>query len=145
LDDLKVQRLNRKIKELPFFKARLVLKQILKKLNLQGYYEHIPFILSKITSKPPPTLSREVEDKIKLMFKQIQEPFMKHCPANRINFLNYSYILHKFFELLEMPEFAECFPLLKSRDKLRSQDQIWQHICNDLTKKDPFWRFIESV
>lgn len=130
---------------MPYPKAKNIIKAILKKLVYQQFYEHIPYIISKITKKPPPTLSREIEDKIKAMFRQVQEPFSKYCPAARINFLNYSYILHKFFELLNMPEFAKCFPLLKSREKLRAQDKIWKCICDDLIVKDPFWQFIPSI
>lgn len=145
MEDLKSQRLVVKIKSMPYPKARTKLKEILKKLNYQLYYEHIPYILSKITNKSPPTLSREIEDKIKLMFKQIQEPFNKYCPPDRTNFLNYSYILHKFFQLLKMEDLASCFPLLKSREKLRNQEKIWESICKDLQKKDQFWQFIPSI
>jgi hypothetical protein len=101
-------------------------------LHLHQYYEHIPHIISKITQKSAPIISRDVEEKIKSMFRQIQEPFSKYCPNERKNFLSYSYILHKFFEILKMDVFAEYFPLLKSCEKLRIQDQIWKKICYDL-------------
>ena len=48
------------------------------------------------------------------MFKDIQQPFQKHCPDDRKNFLSYSYVLHKFCELLELDEFLKCFPYLKA-------------------------------
>jgi hypothetical protein len=115
-------------------------KSILKKLKLNDYYEHIPFIKSQITGKPAPTINRETEEKLKKMFDQIQEPFDRHCPDNRINFLSYSYVLHKFCQLLELDDFIKCFPLLKSRQKLRTQDQIWKGICSDLK-----WQFYPSV
>ncbi len=116
------------------------MKQILKKLKLNDYYEHIPYIKSKITGKPAPTINRETEEKLKKMFDQIQEPFDRHCPPDRINFLSYSYVLHKFCQLLELDDFIKCFPLLKSRQKLRNQDQIWKGICSDLK-----WQFYPSV
>jgi predicted RNA-binding Zn-ribbon protein involved in translation (DUF1610 family) len=109
-----------------------IMKSLLKKLHLHQYYEHIPHIISKITQKSAPIISRDVEEKIKSMFRQIQEPFSKYCPNERKNFLSYSYILHKFFEILKMDVFAEYFPLLKSCEKLRIQDQIWKKICYDL-------------
>ena len=115
-------------------------KTILKKLKLNDYYEHIPYIKSQITGKPAPTISRETEEKLKKMFDQIQEPFDRHCPPDRINFLSYSYVLHKFCQLLELDDFIKCFPLLKSRQKLRAQDQIWKGICQDLK-----WQFYPSV
>lgn len=116
------------------------IKSILKKLKLNDYYEHIPYIKSQITGKPAPTISRETEEKLKKMFDQIQEPFDRHCPPNRINFLSYSYVLHKLCQLLELDNFIKCFPLLKSRQKLRAQDQIWKGICYDLK-----WQFYPSV
>jgi hypothetical protein len=139
IQELKHQKQFLAIMNMKYPDAKKLVKKILKKLKLQVYYEHIPYIISKITHKPPPTLSRDVEENIKTMFKQVQEPFSKYCPTNRINFLNYSYILHKFFELLEMPEFSECFPLLKSREKLKAQDNIWKQICTDLE-----WTFYPS-
>ena len=38
-------------------------------------------------------------------------------PKNRKNFLNYSFVLHKFCELLELDQFLPFFPLLKSTYK----------------------------
>jgi hypothetical protein len=116
------------------------LKGILKYLKLNDHYEHIPYIKSRLTNKTAPTISREEEDQLLKMFDLIQEPFKKHCPKNRINFLSYSYVLHKFCELRELDEFINCFPLLKSRTKLRVQDEIWKKICNELK-----WEYIPSV
>ena len=116
------------------------IKSILKKLKLNEYYEHIPYIKSKITNNPAPTITREIEEKLKRMFDKIQEPFEKYCPKDRINFLSYSYVLHKFCQLLELDEFIKCFPLLKSRQKLRTQDIIWKKICEDCK-----WEFYPSI
>ena len=74
------------------------------------------------------------------MFKEIQIPFQNHCPSDRKNFLSYSYILHKFVQLLELDEFIPCFVLLKSREKLHQQDMIWKKICGELK-----WEFIPSI
>lgn len=116
------------------------MKKVLKKLGLHQYYEHTTYIISKLSKIPPPTISRETEDKIRLMFRQIQPSFEKYCPKNRTNFLSYSYVLHKIFELLELDDFIKYFPLLKSRDKLKQQDKIWEMICNDLS-----WDFYPSI
>jgi len=123
----------------PYFKLKYM-KKILKTLRLVNYYEHATHIISKLSKIPPPTLPRDKEEKIRYMFRQVQAPFQKYCPKARINFLSYSYVLHKFFELLELDEFINCFPLLKSRDKLRQQDIIWEKICEDLR-----WQFIPSI
>lgn len=116
------------------------MKDILKKLGLQQYYEHTTHIISKLSGLPPPTISRDTEERFKQMFRQIQAPFERHCPKTRINFLSYSYVLHKFCQLLELDEFIKCFSLLKSREKLREQDKIWKKICGDLK-----WQYIPSI
>ena len=115
-------------------------REILKKLKYNKYYEHIPHIINKLNGIPPPVISRENEEKIRRMFKEIQAPFHKHCPKGRKNFLSYSYVLHKFMELLSMDEFLICFPLLKSREKLHQQDQIWKKICRELR-----WEYVPSL
>ena len=116
------------------------MRGILKKLRLQRYYEHIPHIINKLNGLPPPNMSREIEEKLRNMFRDIQEPFKKHRPKKRKNFLSYSYVLHKFCQLLELDEFLAYFPLLKSREKLQQQDRIWKKICEDLC-----WEFHASI
>jgi hypothetical protein len=116
------------------------IRQILKKLNRSKYYEHRAHILSRLNGNPPPTITPEIEEKIRAMFQEIQAPFLLYCPNDRTNFLSYSYILYKFFELLELDEYKAFFPLLKSRDRLIAHDQIWAKICTYL-----HWEFISSV
>jgi hypothetical protein len=116
------------------------LKEVLKKLKLSRCYDHVAHILNRLNGISAPVLSREVEEKLRVMFKEIQFSFVKHCPKKRSNFLSYSYVLYKFCELLELDEYLPCFPLLKSREKLYMQDKIWQLICNDMR-----WQFIRTV
>lgn len=80
------------------------IREILKKLNRSKYYEHSAHILSRLNGNPPPTITPEIEEKIRAMFQEIQAPFLLYCPDDRTNFLSYSYILYKFFELLELDE-----------------------------------------
>jgi hypothetical protein len=96
--------------------------------------------LNRINGKTAPVMTREVEEKLRFMFKEIQSSFIKHCPKNRSNFLSYHYVIYKFCELLELDEYLPCFPLLKNRDKLYNQDKIWQLICHDHG-----WQFIRSI
>ena len=116
------------------------IRDILKKLKFNMYYEHVSYILNRLSGKTAPVMSREVEEKLRFMFKEIQGSFSKHCPANRNNFLSYSYVLYKFCELLELDEYLPCFNLLKNRDKLYNQDKIWELIC-----KDQSWCFYRSI
>ena len=115
-------------------------REILKKLKKNKYYEHVPHIINKLNGLPPPIMSRDTEEELRRMFKEIQIPFAKFCPKDRKNFLSYSYVLHKFVELLELDQFLGCFILLKSREKLHQQDLIWKQICDYLK-----WEFIPSV
>ena len=115
-------------------------KEILKKLKFNKYYEHIPHIINRLNGQTGAVMSREIEEKLRYMFKEIQPSFQAHCPKDRNNFLSYSYVLYKFCELLELDEYLSCFTLLKNRDKLYIQDKIWQKICADLS-----WQFIRSI
>ena len=85
-------------------------------------------------------LENEIEEELRRMFKEIQLPFHKFCPKDRKNFLSYSYVLHKFVQLLSMDEFLPYFPLLKSREKLHQQDLIWKKICVELK-----WEYVPSL
>ena len=116
------------------------MREFLKRLKLNKYYEHIPHIINRLNGRPPMVMSRDLEETLRTMFKEIQAPFLKHCPKERKNFLSYSYVLHKFVQLLGLDEFIPCFSLLKSREKLHNQDLIWQKICMDLN-----WQFIKSI
>ena len=124
----------------------IIIKKILKKYRLNTYYEHCYLIFSIVSEIPPPSLTRDDEEKVKSMFKATEKPFKKYKPENRSNCLNYSYTLHKLFLILadfakqkgeiennfRMLNNAKYFGLLKSRDKLKMQDLIWRKICSDL-------------
>lgn len=116
------------------------LKEVIKKLKLNRCYDHVAHVLNRLNGISAPVLSREVEEKLRFMFKEIQFAFVKHCPKKRSNFLSYSFVLYKFCELLELDDYLPCFPLLKSREKLYMQDKIWQKICEDMR-----WQFIRTV
>ena len=115
------------------------LREILRKMKCSKYYEHIPHIINRLNGQNAPFMSREDEEKLRHMFREIQPSFKKHCPKGRRNFLSYGYVLYKFCELLEMDEYLACFPLLKNRDKLYLQDKTWEKIC-----KEMHWGFIKT-
>jgi hypothetical protein len=115
------------------------LREILRKMKASKYYEHIPHIINRLNGQNAPFMSREDEEKLRHMFREIQPSFKKHCPKGRRNFLSYGYVLYKMCELLEMDEYLGCFPLLKNRDKLYLQDKTWEKICNEMS-----WEFIRT-
>ena len=116
------------------------IRGLLKKLRLNKYYEHVPYITNILNGIKPPSMPQELEEYLRIMFKDIQKPFDDNCPTERKNFLSYSYVLYKFCELLGEDEYLQYFPLLKSKEKLYQQDVIWKKICCDLQ-----WEFIPTV
>jgi len=132
---LQIQKERLKIKHISNKKA----KEILKKLGYNKYYEHIPFIKDKLGIRPP-VMSSELEDTLCNLFMEIQGPYAKHCPQDRVNFLNYYYTIYKLCELLGQTPFLSFFPMLKDREKRIEQDEIWKLICNDLN-----WEYIPTI
>tara|TARA_B100000902_G_scaffold313009_1_gene303335 strand:- start:256 stop:1392 length:1137 start_codon:yes stop_codon:yes gene_type:complete len=128
-------------------KERITLKQmtnkkakdILKKLGYNKYYEHIPFIKDKLGIRPP-IMSPELEERLCNLFMEIQMPYAKHCPDDRVNFLNYYYVLYKMCELLDEKTFLPFFPMLKDPVKRIEQDEIWKKICKEL-----HWEFVPTI
>jgi len=114
-------------------------KEILKKLGYNKYYEHIPFIKDKLGIKPP-IMSPELEDTLCNLFIELQSPYSKYCPDDRVNFLNYYYTAYKLCELLGEAQYLEHFPMLKDREKRIEQDSIWRKICEELD-----WEFIPTI
>lgn len=64
-------------------------KEFLKKLKLNKYYEHTNAICNILKGVPAPKLPAELEGRLKAMFAEIQDPFERNCPPNRKNFLSY--------------------------------------------------------
>ena len=114
-------------------------KEILKKLGYNKYYEHIPFIKDKLGIKPP-VMSQELEETLCNLFVELQAPYSKFCPDDRVNFLNYYYTAYKLCELLGESYYLEFFPMLKDREKRIEQDNIWKQICAELD-----WEFIPTI
>ena len=114
-------------------------KEILKKLGYNKYYEHIPFIKDKLGIKPP-IMSPELEETLCNLFVELQAPYSKFCPDDRVNFLNYYYTAYKLCELLGEEKYLVNFPMLKDPEKRMEQDVIWKKICKELD-----WEFIPTV
>ena len=114
-------------------------KEILKKLGYNKYYEHIPFIKDKLGIKPP-IMSQDLEETLCNLFIELQAPYSKFCPDDRVNFLNYYYTAYKLCELLGETQYLEYFPMLKDKEKRIEQDHIWKQICAELD-----WEFIHTI
>ena len=114
-------------------------KEILKKLGYNKYYEHIPFIKDKLGIKQP-IMSPELEETLCNLFVELQSPYSKFCPDDRVNFLNYYYTAYKLCELLGEDNYLQHFPMLKDPEKRMEQDVIWKKICKELD-----WEYIPTI
>lgn len=133
-------------KELKLDKNNITIQKVryyLKKTGNNRYYEHAPSIINRVIGQPPLRIDQATEDKLMDMFTQIQQPFeqvRQTLYPTRSSFLSYPYVFHKFFELMDRKDCMQFFPLLKSTEKLKVQDKIWQAMCEILN-----WPFHASI
>ena len=115
------------------------MRELLRKLGLNKYFEHIQYINSLFGIKPP-VMNEELHETLCVLFIEIQKPWAVHCPANRTNFFNYTYTLHQLCVLLDQTQYLPYIPMMKDREKQLEQDMIWKKVCQDLD-----WVFFPSV
>lgn len=115
------------------------MREILRKLGLNKYFEHIQYINSIFGIKPP-NMSEELHETLCVLFIEIQKPWAIHCPPNRTNFFNYTYTLYQLCVLLGQTQYLPYIPLLKDRTKQLEQDMIWKKVCDHLG-----WMFIGTI
>jgi hypothetical protein len=115
------------------------MREILRKLGLNKYFEHIQYINSIFGIKPP-VMNEELHETLCVLFIEIQQPWAVHCPANRTNFFNYTYTLYQLCVLLDQVQYLPYIPMMKDREKQLEQDMIWKLVCNDLD-----WEFFPTV
>lgn len=115
------------------------MREILRKLGLNKYFEHIQYINSIFGVKPP-IMNEELHETLCVLFIEIQKPWAVHCPANRTNFFNYTYTLYQLCMLLDQTQYLPFIPMMKDREKQLEQDMIWKKVCQDLD-----WEFFATV
>lgn len=115
------------------------MREILRKLGYNKYFEHIQYINSLFGIKPP-IMDDQLHETLCVLFISIQQPYALYCPAGRTNFFNYAYILHQLLVLLDQQQYIPYISLLKDDTKQREQDAIWKDVCNFLD-----WEFIPSI
>jgi len=109
------------------------IRSILKKMRQSKYYNHCVQITTIITGKIPPQMTEEQEDSLLQMFERLQKPFERMVVGKtRQNMLSYSYLIHKFIQILGLDEFLPYFPLLVSQDKIQIQDSLWKILCDEV-------------
>lgn len=115
------------------------MREILRKLGLNKYFEHIQYINSLFGIKPP-LMNEELHETLCVLFIEIQKPWALHCPRNRTNFFNYTYTLYQLCVLLDQTQYLPFIPMMKDRDKQLEQDMIWKEVCKELD-----WQFFPTV
>jgi len=115
------------------------MREILKKLGMNRYFEHIQYINSMFGIKPP-IMNEELHETLCVLFIEIQKPWAVHCPPNRTNFFNYTYTLYQLCVLLDQTQYLPYIPMMKDREKQLEQDMIWKKVCMDLD-----WEFFPTV
>jgi len=116
-----------------------MMREILRKLGYNKYFEHIQYINSIIGIQPP-LMDDKLTETLCVLFIEIQQPWALHCPPERVNFFNYSYILYQLCVLLGQKQYLPFISLLKNDLKQKQQDEIWKLICRDLK-----WDFTPTV
>ena len=115
------------------------MREILRKLGLNKYFEHIQYINSMFGINPP-IMNDELHSTLCVLFIEIQKPWAVHCPPNRSNFFNYTYTLYQLCVLLDQTQYLPYIPMMKDREKQLEQDMIWKLVCHDLD-----WEFFPTV
>ena len=133
-DRIKKERI-KDYKEITYDKMR----EILRKLGFNKYFEHIQYINSIFGIKPP-IMSEELHETLCVLFIEIQKPWAMHCPPNRRNFFNYTYTLYQLCVLLDQTQYLPYIPMMKDREKQLDQDMIWKKVCMELD-----WEFFPTV
>ena len=115
------------------------MRDILRKLGFNKYFEHIQYINSQFGIKPP-IMNEELHETLCVLFIEIQKPWAVHCPPNRTNFFNYTYTLYQLCVLLDQVQYLPYIPMMKDREKQLEQDMIWKKVSMDLD-----WEFFPTV
>ena len=124
---IKKERISNLTEEINYDKMR----EILRKLGYNKYFEHIQYINS-IFGIRPPIMNEALHETLCVLFIEIQQPWAIHCPPSRTNFFNYTYTLYQLCVLLDQTQYLPYIPLMKDREKQLEQDQIWCKVCKDL-------------
>ena len=101
------------------------IRAVLRSLNMQLYIEKWLQIIHRITGIMPPMPGPLLIRQLDQLFIELQEPFAHYKTEKRKNFLNYNYVFCRLFQKVGCPQFCMFFPLIKSRQKLRTLDDMW--------------------
>lgn len=104
------------------------IRNALRTLKLQKYYDNCVYIMSELRGKPLVNLSRNQENVLIEMFMSLKEAFSSLHQV-RINMLSYPYLIKKLCEIKGWYNMARVIPTLKSHCRIVMQDELWRRIC----------------
>tara|TARA_Y100001972_G_scaffold96601_1_gene119211 strand:+ start:1653 stop:2660 length:1008 start_codon:yes stop_codon:yes gene_type:complete len=109
-----------------------VIRGVLRSLNMQLYIEKWLQIIQRVTDIEPPKPGTQLLGMLDQAFTDLQQPFANFKSQGRKNFLNYNYVFCRLFQKLGCTQFCMFFPLIKSRQKLRALDEMWEGMVSSL-------------
>ena len=97
------------------------------------YCVHVAIqIIQRCTGIEPPKPGNRLLIMLDDAFTELQGPFKHYKASGRKNFLNYNYVFCRLFQKLGCTQFCMFFPLIKSRQKLRALDEMWEGMVASL-------------
>lgn len=124
-------------------KARHV-KAVLKRLRMHRYYEQT-VSLTKLLNPvfEPIVMSPEYEERIILMFVQLEAPFERirsSVDKRRKNFVSYPYCLFRLNQLNNRMDLNRDLKLLKSITLINRQDKFWKALMKEIG-----WKYLGNT
>lgn len=116
-----------------------VIRNALKRLGYQNYYDNAVYIMSKIRGTPLVNMNKSQEECLMQMFLELKDDFTI-LSRRRVNMLSYPYLIKKFCEIRGWKNMAKIIPTLKSNSRIAMQDDLWKTICRVRN-----WPFIPTV
>lgn len=107
----------------------IMVRNMLKELKYEKYYEHIIYIMAKFGYKPV-IIPTDVEKKLEKMFTQVNIAFNVCCPADRKNFPSYKYVISKCIQIIGGYDWLlPLFPHPESQSRLDDMEELWRNVC----------------
>jgi hypothetical protein len=116
---------------------------VMKLYGYNQYVKYATYLYKNIGGHFEHSVDLPLQQKIELMFHQVEDCFLEirntainPLQKTRKSLFSYPYILKQILLLLDRPELAQYFKLLKNNKKVREFDEIWEKICERME-----WKF----
>lgn len=127
---------NKLNEEIPTY---IIVKNIMKSLKMNKYYEYIPYITNVLSGSQSKFMPKELQNELCDSYKCILK-IWNNIVGSRKSMLSYSYMIHKLLEQREENNtYIQFISLEMSKEKMLICDNIWKDICNINN-----WIFISS-